>query len=289
MNKGLWYAVGTYAIWGLIPVYFKWIQHVPALQIISHRILWSCLMLCSAMLLSGQGAALGRTVLSARVVKVYLSAALVIGINWLVYVWAINSGFIIETSLGYFINPLLSVFLGVVFLGEHLRPCQWVAIGFATAGVLYLTLAYGHLPWIALTLAFTFGTYGLVKKIGPLGSLNGLTLETGILLVPALIYLMYSNAIGEGAFLHTGAVSDLLLVGTGLVTAVPLLMFARAARRIPLSLLGVLQYISPTLQFLLGVLVYHEPFAHSQLIGFGCVWAGLIIFGAERFFSRKVS
>jgi len=244
-------------------------------------------MLYAVILFSRQWTAFQTAVLSLRVVKVYVAAALLIGINWLVYVWAVNSGFIVESSLGYFINPLLSVFLGVVVFRERLRPMQWLAIGFATVGVLYLTLAYGHLPWIALALAFTFATYGLVKKIGPLGSLNGLMLETGTLLVPALLYLLYCDALGQGVFLHSGSHTDALLVGTGVITAVPLLMFASAAPRIPLSLLGVLQYISPTLQFLLGVLVYREPFTHSQFIGFACVWAGLIIFGAEGFFSHR--
>lgn len=287
MNKGPWYAVAAYAMWGFMPVYLKWLQHVPALELTGHRILWSCLMLWVAILLSHQWAAFRSAVRVPRVLKVYLAAAMLIGITWLVYVWAVNAGFIIETSLGYFINPLVSVFLGVVLLGERQRPWQWVAIGFAAAGVLYLTLAYGHLPWISLTLALSFSTYGLVKKIGPLGSLDGLMLETGMLLVPALLYLLYLDGIGQGAFLHSGAVSDLLLIGTGLVTAVPLLMFASAAPLIPLSLLGVLQYIAPTIQFLLGVLVYKEPFTHSQFIGFGGVWIGLIIFGAEGFFAHR--
>ncbi len=287
MDKGFWYAVGAYSIWGLLPVYLKWLQHVPALQIVCHRILWCSLVLWIAIALSRQWAAFRGAVLTPRVLKVYAAAALLIGINWSVYVWGVNSGFIVETSLGYFINPLISVFLGVVLFRERLRPWQWVAIGFATAGVLYLTIAYGRLPWIALTLAFTFATYGLVKKIGPLGSLFGLMLETGILVVPALICLFYFNTIGQGAFRHAGAVSDMLLVGTGLVTAVPLLMFARAARRIPLSLLGILQYIAPTLQFLLGVIVFQEPFSQSQFIGFSFVWTGLVIFGTEGFFAGK--
>ncbi len=289
MNTGPWYAIGAYATWGLLPVYLKWLQHVPASQLMCHRVLWSWIMLCGVILVSRQWRAFYGALRTPRVAKVYFAAAMLIGVNWLVYVWAANSGFIIELSLGYFIGPLVSVLLGVVLLRENLRLWQWVAIGFATAGVLYLTLAYGHLPWIALTLAFSFGTYGLVKKIAPLGSLYGLTLETGILLVPALLYLLYSNSIGQGAFLHTGVDSDVLLVGTGVVTAVPLLMFATAAPRIPLSLLGVLQYIAPTLQFLLGALVYKEPFTYSQFIGFASVWVGLIIFGAEGFFAGKAS
>ncbi len=288
MNKGPWYAAGAYATWGLLPAYLKWLQHVPASQLVCHRVLWSCLLLCGTILLSRQWGPFRRAV-DASVAKVYLVAATLIGINWLLYVWAANSGFIIELSLGYFIGPLISVFLGVVLLRERLRLLQWVAIGFATAGVLYLTLAYGHLPWIALTLGVTFSSYGLVKKMAPLGSLFGLMLETGILLVPALVYLLYSDSIAQGAFLHAGAISDMLLIGTGVVTAVPLLMFAAAAPRISLSLLGVLQYIAPTLQFLLGALVYRELFTHSQFIGFASVWAGLIIFVTEGFFAGKAS
>ena len=286
MNKGLWYAVGAYTIWGLIPVYFKCLQHVSALQIVSHRILWCSLMLCGVIVISRQWTAF-RAALTRRAAKVYTAAALLIGINWLVYVWGVNSGFMVETSLGYFINPLVNVFLGVVLFRERLRLWQWGAIGLATAGVLYLALAYGRLPWIALTVAFTFGFYGVMKKIGPLGSLFGLMLETGILAAPSFVCLLYFNDIGEGAFLHTGLVSDALLVGTGLVTAVPLLMFASAARRIPLSVLGILQYIAPTLQFLLGVMVYREPFTQSQFVGFAFVWAGLIIFGAEGLFVSR--
>jgi chloramphenicol-sensitive protein RarD len=183
--------------------------------------------------------------------------------------------------------------MGVIFLRERLRAWQWLPIGLATAGVLYLTFAYrvgaahGALPWIALTLAFSFGLYGLIKKVAPLSSLYGLTLETGILFLPALAWLIYADLIGQGAFLHTGAVPDLLLVGAGAVTTVPLLMFAAGARRIPLSLVGILQYITPTLQFLLGVLVYKEPFTHTRLIGFGIVWIALIVFGVEGFLAHR--
>lgn len=287
MNTGVWYAVGAYATWGLLPVYLKLIQQVPAMQLVSHRIVWSCLMLYGAILFSRQWTAFQTAALTPRVVKIYFTAASLIGVNWLVYVWAVNSGFIVEASLGYFINPLVNVVLGVVLFRERLRVWQWVAIAWATAGVGYLTLTYGHLPWISLTLAFTFGSYGLVKKVAPLGSLYGLMMETGILLMPALLYLVYEGMIGQGAFLHTTTTVDLLLVGTGLITAVPLLMFASAAPRIPLSLLGLLQFISPTLQFVLGVLVYHEPFSHSKWIGFIFVWIGLIIFGAEGFVAHR--
>jgi chloramphenicol-sensitive protein RarD len=221
------------------------------------------------------------------VLRVYLLSAVLIGVNWLTYVWAVNAGFIVETSLGYFINPLLSVLMGVIFLRERLRLWQWLPLGLAAAGVLYLTLAYGALPWIALILAFSFGLYGLIKKVAPLDALYGLTLETGILFLPALGYLVYAEAAGTAAFLHAGLGSDLLLAGAGAVTTIPLLLFAAGARRISLSLVGVLQYLAPTMQFLLGVLVYHEPFTQARLIGFGAVWIALLIFGVEGFLARR--
>jgi len=281
MNKGTRYAIGAYISWGVLPIYWKWLHHVPALQLISHRILWSFFALVFFILLTHQWKKFRQAVSTPRVLRVYSAAALLIGINWLTYVWAVNAGHIVETSLGYFINPLLSVSMGVIFLHEHLRPRQWIPLGLAVSGVLYLTFAYGSLPWIALTLAVSFGLYGLVKKIAPLGSLFGLTLETGILIIPALCFLLYSDTTGSGAFLHTGISSDFLMIGAGLVTTIPLLMFASAAQRISLSLVGILQYISPTLQFLVGVIIYKEPFTHNQFIGYGIVWVALVLFAAE--------
>ncbi len=221
-------------------------------------------------------------------VVIYAVAAVLLAVNWLTYVWAVNAGFIVETSLGYFINPLLSVLLGVVILRERLRLTQWIPLALAAAGVIYLTVVYGKLPWIALTLAFSFGFYGLLKKLAPLSSLFGLTLETGILLLPALIYLVFEQVRGTGAFLHTGTVSDLLLVGAGIATTIPLLLFASAARQIPLTTVGLLQYIAPTIQFILGVFVYREPFDHDHLIGFGMVWLALAIFWLENFLTHRV-
>ncbi len=287
MNRGIIYAIGAYVLWGLLPVYWKWLHHIPAPQLLSHRIVWSFVFLLGVIWLLRQGQAFRAAVRKPRVLRLYGVAAALIGVNWLTYVWAVNAGFIIETSLGYFINPLLSVVMGVVFMRESLRRWQWAAVGVAAIGVLYLTVAYGSLPWIALTLALTFGCYGLVKKLAPLGSLYGLALETGLLLLPALAYLFFSEAMGQGAFLHAGAVSDWLLVGAGLVTTIPLLMFASAARRIPLTLVGVFQYISPTLQFLLGVLVYNEPFTTARLLGFGIVWMALIMFAVESVLSHR--
>jgi len=287
MNKGIWYGIGAYVTWGLFPIYWKWLHAVPALQLSGHRILWSFVMLFAFIFLSRQWRVFRATALKPRVLRIYLVAATLIGINWLVYIWAVNAGYIVQVSLGYYINPLLNVLMGVLFLREHLRPSQWVPLGLAAAGVLYLNFAYGSLPWIALTLAFSFGLYGLVKKTAPLGSLYGLTLETGLLFLPALLYLLYAETTRQGAFLYGGAISDVLLVGAGLMTTIPLLMFASAARRIPLSLVGILQYIAPTLQFLLGVLVYGEPFTHTQFIGFGIVWLALILFGVEGYLATR--
>jgi chloramphenicol-sensitive protein RarD len=280
MNKGLLYALGAYVMWGLFPIYWKWLQAVPALQVIGHRIVWSFVLLVVVIIGTRQWTKF-RSTLTLRILGIYFIAGLLLSVNWLIYVWGVNSGHIVETSLGYFINPLLSVLLGMIFLGERLRPAQWFAIGLAAFGVIYLTWTYGSLPWIALSLAFTFGFYGLVKKVAPLGSLYGLTLETGLMFLPALGYLLFAEGMGNASFGHTGFVSVLLLVGAGVVTTIPLLMFASAARRIPLTMIGVMQYIAPTLQFLLGVLIYKEPFATSKLIGFALVWIALIVFWTE--------
>ncbi len=282
MKKGILYGIGAYVLWGFFPIYWKLLHHVPALQLLGHRIGWSFLLLAAVIWLSGQWPEL-RAALNRRTFWIYSLAAVLIGLNWLTYVWAVNAGYIVETSLGYFINPLLSVLMGVIFLRERLRAAQWLPVGLAAAGVIYLTFVYGRLPWIALALAFTFGLYGLVKKLAPLGSLYGLTLETGILFLPALVYLVFVERNGQGAFLHTGLLSDALMVGAGVVTTIPLLMFASAARSIPLTMVGILQYIAPTLQFLLGVFVYKEPFDHAHLIGFSIVWLALVIFWVENF------
>jgi len=287
MKKGILYGIGAYLLWGFFPIYWKWLQAVPAIQIISHRIIWSFVLLALFLFITRQWRAFRSAAFSRRVVLIYTASAILISINWLMYVWAVNAGFVIETSLGYFINPLLSVLLGVLFLREKLRPWQWVPIGLAAIGVIYVAISYGQFPWIALTLAFSFGLYGLVKKIAPLGSLYGLTLETGLLFLPAVVFLAFMEGQGQGAFLHSTPVANLLMVGAGLVTIVPLLMFASAAQRIPLSTVGILQYITPTIQFILGVFLYHEPFNLSLLIGFSIVWLALIIFWGENYLASR--
>lgn len=288
MNKGILNGIAAYALWGFFPIYWKLLHDVPALQVIGHRISWSFILLAVFILLTRQWDAFRSAVLSKKNIGIYSIAAVLLSVNWLIYVWGVNAGFIVETSLGYFINPLLSVLLGVVFLRERLRAAQWIPVGIAAAGVIYLTAVYGRLPWIALSLAFSFGFYGFVKKLAPLGSLYGLTLETAIVFPVALAYLAAVEFNGTGAFLHSGTAADLLLIGAGVVTTIPLLMFASAARQIPLTIVGLLQYIAPTLQFLIGVFLYREPFDRSHLIGFGLVWVALIIFWVENYLAHRL-
>ena len=288
MNKGILYGIGAYMLWGLFPLYWKQLHDVPALQVIGHRIGWSFVLLVVYIVITKQWKDFRSVAFAPRTIGIYSMAAVLLSLNWLVYVWGVNSGFIVETSLGYYINPLLSVLLGVIFLRERLRPLQWIPVGIAAIGVGYLTFVYGRLPWIALSLAFSFGFYGFVKKLSPLGSLYGLTLETGIVFPIALIYLMFVGFNGMGAFLQDGTTVDLFLIGAGVVTTIPLLMFASAAKQIPLTIIGLLQYVAPTMQFLIGIFVYKEPFDQSHLVGFGIVWVALIIFAVESYFSNRL-
>jgi chloramphenicol-sensitive protein RarD len=287
MNKGIVYAFGAYFLWGFFPIYWKLLKQVSAIQLIAHRVAWSFVLLLAFVALTAQWPKFRAVAFKPRVVGVYLFSAALITINWWMYVWGVNAGFVVETSLGYFINPLLSILLGVVFLRERLRRLQWLAVGLAAFGVIYLTLALGRPPWIALTLACSFGLYGFVKKMAPLSSLYGLTLETGLVFLPALFFLVYSDMSGQGAFLHVPVLMNLLMVGAGVVAVVPLLMFAEAAKLVPLSVIGIMQYMTPTFQFLLGVFLYKEPFTTRQMIGFGFVWVALILFWGESFYSRK--
>jgi chloramphenicol-sensitive protein RarD len=290
---GFWSGVAAYTIWGLVPLYWKLLKHVPAIQVLGHRIVWSLvvlIVLVAVLRRSGRRPRDGRTALasvSRRVVGLYAIAAL-IAVNWFLYIYAVNAGFIVETSLGYYITPLVNVLFGVLFFHERMRPAQWVSIALATTGVVQLTFAYGALPWIAFGLAASFGSYGLAKKKAPLDPIEGLTLETALLAPVAILYLVLLHRAGEGAFLRTGATSDALMIGGGVVTTVPLILFAAAVRTVPLSVIGILQYIGPTLQFLLGVFVYDEPFSHSQLIGFSIVWAALAIYAGDSLRARRL-
>ncbi len=285
-NKGMLYAAGAYVLWGLFPIYFKLIQQISAFQIVGHRIVWSFVLVLVLVLARKEFQTLKASV-SWRTTLIYLAAGLLLTINWTTYVWAVNAGHIVEASLGYFINPLVSVLLGVFFLGEKLRPTQWIPVGLAAVGVVYLAVTIGTLPWIALVLALSFGLYGLIKKIAPLGSLHGLAMETGLVFLPALGFLLFEEVRGVGAFGHTGLGIGILLALTGIVTVVPLLLFSMGIQRIPLTLVGLLQYITPTLQFLLGVFLYSEPFTHHQLIGFVLIWLALVIFSSESLWSQR--
>jgi chloramphenicol-sensitive protein RarD len=287
MNRGILAGIGAYLIWGFLPIYLKALQVVPSFQIMLHRLVWSFVFVLILIFLRREWPQFRSSIASLRVLMIYSLTAVLLAANWLIYIYGVNSGQVIETSLGYFINPLLSVALGVVILRERLRPMQWLPVGLAAVGVLYLTLQYGSLPWIALALAFSFGMYGLIKKIAPLGSLHGQTLETGILFIPAVIYLIFAESQGFGAFGHQGLTVTILLAFAGVVTATPLLLFGYAARTIPLSLLGILQYIAPTFQFLLGVYLYQEPFTTTRLIGFAFIWVALLIFTLEGVYARR--
>jgi len=277
--SGFWLGVAAYSLWGLFPLYWKLVEHVPALQIIGHRIVWSFIALAIVAAARFRREAVSK--LDRRTFAIYAIAAVLISINSFLYVYAVNSGFVLETSLGYFITPLVSVLLGVMVLRERLRPLQWCAVALAAVGVLQLTFGYGSLPRIAIGLALSFGSYGLVKKKAPLDSLAGLTLETGMAVIPAAAFLIAANANGHGAFAHSGLTTDLLLIGGGPVTVVPLLLFASAARRITLTTIGLLQYIAPTIQFFLGVFLYGEPFAGTRLIGFVIVWTACVLFSID--------
>jgi len=285
-GRGVWIGAAAYTIWGLFPLYWKQLEFMPAGQIIAHRIVWSFVVLVPVLAWATwrsrrDGTAAVGVAVSSASVGVYTVAALLIAVNWFTYVWAVNHDYVVETSLGYFITPLVNVLLGVAVLRESLRPGQWVAVGLAAGGVAYLTAVYGAVPWIALALAISFGTYGLVKKKAPMPPLPGLTLETGLLFVPAAAFLVAADVRGDGAFGHAGALPTMLMAGAGVVTTVPLLMFAMAVRHVPLSLIGILQFIAPTIQFFLGVFLYREPFSRSQLVGFGLVWTALAVFAME--------
>ncbi len=286
-TKGAWYAALAYALWSFFPIYWKLLSGISPLQLTCHRIVWSCVVLLMFTARSNEWSTLRTAVRSTRVLGIYTAAAIVIAVIWLIFVWAVNVGQIVQTSLGYFINPLLSVVFGVMFFRERLRPLQWVSVALAGAGVLYLTIALGSPPWIALSLAASFGTYGLMKKIAPLSAVQGLVLETSILFPPAAAYLISAEISGTGALLHSGPVRDALMFAAGPVTTLPLLLFAAGVRRIPLSLVGILQYINPTMQILIAILVYREPFTRVQLVGFSLVWAALVLFAVDGFVSHR--
>ncbi|MGC8779666.1 MAG: EamA family transporter RarD [Anaerolineae bacterium] len=278
MRRGILAAAFVYLLWGLLPIYWKALAAVPSQELMAHRVVWSWPIAFLLLLAQGQAPRLGQIARRPAAWFPFIASAALLSINWLTYLWANNNGHIVETSLGYFMNPLVNVLLGMVFLRERLRPGQWIAVALACAGVSYLTLSYGQPPWISLTLAFSFGLYALIRKTAALGSIEGLTLELGVMFVPAAAFLLHRALIGAGAFGRLGVRTDLMLIVGGVLTCIPLVLFAFGARRVPLTTMGLLQYTSPTLQFLIGVFMFGEPFTPARLIGFGFIWAALAIY-----------
>jgi chloramphenicol-sensitive protein RarD len=287
MRGGIVQASLAYVIWGLFPLYFRLLQGVVALEVLAHRVVWSLVFLVGVLTVRRQWAWLGPAVRQPRVLGLFLASSALIATNWYVYIWAIGHGRVVDASLGYFITPLVNVLTGWLVLKERLRPLQWAAVATAAAGVAWLTWAQGTLPWIALILAASFSTYGLLRKTATLGALEGLTLETLLLGPLALAGLGWAITQGRADF--PGATLDLqgLLVLTGPLTAVPLLLFAAGARRIPLSLLGMLQYIGPTIQLALGVWLFHEPFAGARAQGFVIIWVACALFSLELWWNNR--
>ena len=289
MRAGLWYGIAAYVWWGVSPIYWKQLDGVPPASLVGYRVFWSLVILVVLLALRPQDR-FTRGQLTARVIATYTAAATLLYANWFTFIWAVTTGVIVEASLGYFLSPLVTVGLGVLVLGERLRSGQWVAVGLAAAGVVYLSVSLGTLPWVALLLASTFGLYGLLKKQAALGAMQGLTLEISLLSVPTAVVLLIGPVIASpvtasdawGPWLH-----QTLLAASGVVTVGPLLLFGASVRRIPLSHMGIIQYLAPTLQFLLGVLVYGEQFGPTQLVGYGLVWLAVALFGAEGLYAYR--
>jgi len=273
--------LGAYGLWGLSPLYFPLLEPAGGLEIVAHRVAWSLLFVGLLLTVRRNWGQVRAAVRRPRALLVLALAAVFIAVNWLVYVYAVNSGHVVEASLGYFINPLVSVVLGVFVFRERLRRLQWVAVGIAVVAVAVLTADYGQPPWIALTLAVTFGLYGLLKKLVRVEAAPGLFLETAVVVVPALVVIGVLEQRGDAAFGHVGVGHTLLLVGSGIATAVPLLLFAAAARRVPLSTVGLLQYVTPLMQLGIGVFVYSEPMPPARLVGFAIVWLALAVFTVD--------
>ena len=280
-NAGIAFAVGAYAAWGLFPLYFLQVAGIPAWQVVAHRTVWSLAFVIILLTLLRRWAWLPLVLRQPRVLALFAASALLLSCNWLVYVWAVQNRHVVDASLGYFILPLVSVALGFVVLHERPRFGQWAAVALAALGVVWLTIQSGTLPWIALVLAASFGAYGLMRKTAPLGALEGFALETLLLAPLALAGLVYWHWQGVGAWQIADASKLAWLVAGGPLTAIPLLLFAAGARRIPLATMGMLQYISPTLQFALGIWIFNEPQSAARLIGFALIWAALLVYSLE--------
>ncbi len=274
-------AGGAFVVWGVLPAYWKALQHVPPLEILCHRIIWSLVFLTVLSVCQGTWTEIVAAVQAPRTLRLTVVSGGVIGLNWLLYIWAVNSGHVLGTSLGYYMTPLVNILLGAAFFAERMRRGQAVAVGLAAVGVVNLTFGYGRFPWFALALAVSFASYGAMRKAARGGSTTGLALETLLLAGPALGYLIWLDARGEGAFGRDGFATSALLVGAGLATSLPLVGFAYGVRRLQLMTIGLLQYLAPSIAFLLGVFAYREPFSGSHLITFGCVWVALTLYTVE--------
>ncbi|MER5322432.1 EamA family transporter RarD [Streptosporangium roseum] len=277
-RRGVLYGIAAYTMWGLFPLYWPLLKPSGAVEILAHRVAWSLVAVVAILAVRRHWSWFRELMRTPKKVGLLALGAAIITVNWGVYIYAVNTGHVVESALGYFINPLVSVLFGVFLLKERLRPWQWGAVGLGTLAVVVLTLDYGRLPWIALVLAVSFGTYGLVKKIAQVGAAESLTIETLVLLLPALGYMVYLQGQGGATFGNLGAGHTLLLAGGGVITAVPLLFFTSAAIRVPLTTIGLLQYIAPVLQFLVGVFVVHEVMPPSRWAGFAIVWLALSVF-----------
>ena len=281
MQTGMLLALGAYIIWGLLPIYLKALQAIDSVEIMLHRIIWSLLVLLAILAWRKQWSWIAAAIRQPRLLLGFGASALLLSANWYIYIWAINNDRVIDASLGYFINPLLNVLLGYVMLGERLRPGQWFAVSIAASGVAWLSWQGGHPPWIGVSLALTFGIYGLLRKTAKLGPLEGLSLETMLLFPFAFGYLLYLSQQHHNSFANASSVTQSLLVFAGPLTAVPLLLFAAAARRLPLSVLGLMQYIGPSMQLGLGVWLYHELFTPARMLGFVIIWSALAVYSLE--------
>lgn len=288
---GLAYAFGAFFSWGLAPIYFKAVKSVPALEIASHRALWSMCLLLGLVLISKRTAALRALLAQKRLLAICVLTTLLISGNWLLFIWAVNEGRMLEASMGYFMNPLVNVLLGVVFLKESLNRIQLCAVILAGIGVGFLVVSHGTIPIISLTLAVSFGLYGLIRKKFQIDPVVGLLVETALLTPLALAFLGWKAVEGVGAFGASGATLTLLLLASGIITALPLVWFVEGAQRLRLSTLGLMQYLAPTGQFLLAVLVYNEPFTRTHAVTFACIWVSLAIYSADALLAlpRRVS
>jgi chloramphenicol-sensitive protein RarD len=290
MSTGVLYAALAFFCWGLFPLYFHAISEVPPTEILAHRMLWSLLFLLIVLAVRRQWKWLPEVLSRPKVVGTFIASALLLSANWLIYIWSVNNGHVLDASLGYFINPLVNVLLGLLVLKEKLRRGQWLAVAIAACGVGWLTWQAGQLPWIALLLAASFGAYGLLRKTAALAALEGLSFETMLLFPLAAAYVAWLTVNGQNTFVNTPSEGTrLLLMAAGPITAIPLLLFAAGARRIPLSVLGMLQYLSPTMQMLLGLWVFHEAFSPARLAGFIVIWSALAIYVAEGLWTSRLT